>query len=414
MRYILSVIIAAVFLITNAGCSVSSDFLLRNPGKRSGHDSFSAGSASLEQQVIAGAGNMENYIDLLQEKSVGVAANHTSVINGRHLVDTLFALNIDVRKIFTPEHGFRGTAGAGELISSGRDEKTGLPILSLYGTSRKPQLADLEDLDVLLFDIQDVGVRFYTYISTLQFLMEGCAEVGVKVIVLDRPNPNGSYIDGPVLDRAYSSFIGMQPVPVVYGMTIGEYALMINGEGWLEGGVKCDLEVIPCTGYSHDTMYDLPVAPSPNLPDRVAVQLYPSLCFFEGTDISVGRGTPFPFRVFGHPDLTGYPFSFTPKSVEAAPNPPHINMLCHGLDLTTSLFDGTMPSGQLELGWLINAYHNFPDKDSFFNTYFDRLAGNSELRSMIIAGNTPDQIRESWQSEIEKFLLIRKKYLLYD
>lgn len=414
MRYILSVIIAAVFITANAGCSVSSETLSGNPDKRADKDSFSAGSVSQEQQMIPGAGNMENYIDILQEKSVGIAANHTSVINGRHLVDSLLALNIDVRRIFTPEHGFRGRAGAGELISSGRDEKTGLPITSLYGASRKPKSTDLEDLDILIFDIQDVGVRFYTYISTLQYLMEGCAEMGVKVIVLDRPNPNGSYVDGPVLERAYSSFIGMQPVPVVYGMTVGEYALMINGEGWLEGGVKCDLEVIPCTGYSHHTVYDLPVTPSPNLPDRVAVQLYPSLCFFEGTDISVGRGTPFPFRVFGHPDLTGYPFSFIPKSIEAAPNPPHLNTLCHGLDLTATLFDGTIPSGQLELGWLIDAYRNFPDKESFFNSYFDRLAGNSELRSMIIAGNTSDQIRESWQSDIENFLPIRKKYLLYD
>ena len=414
MRNIVSLIIVAASILSLAGCSVLPDSSLRSPDKRSGTDSFSGDFMPRVQPVVPGAGVMDNYIDILKDKSVGVAANHTSMINRRHLVDTLLALNIDVKRIFTPEHGFRGTAGAGELISSGKDEKTGLPIISLYGASRKPQRTDLEDLDILLFDIQDVGVRFYTYISTLQLLMEGCAAAGVKVVVLDRPNPNGSYVDGPVLDKAYSSFIGMQPVPVVYGITIGEYALMINGEGWLEGGVKCDLEVIPCTGYSHDTMYDLPLFPSPNLPDRVAVQLYPSLCLFEGTVISVGRGTPFPFRVFGHPDLTGYPFSFTPRSVEAAPNPLHLNTLCHGLDLTATLFDGTIPSGQLELGWLIDAYHNFPDKASFFNSYFDQLAGNSSLSTMIIAGNTPDQIRESWKSDIEKFLIIRKKYLLYD
>lgn len=403
----LSVLIVTSALLLPAGCSAFTDSSAYT-------DSSSAGFSPMVQDVVPGAWKTEHYIENLKGKSVGVAANHTSLVNGNHLVDTLMALGVDVRKIFTPEHGFRGTAGAGEHIESGRDEKTGLPIISLYGASRKPDAADLADLDILIFDIQDVGVRFYTYISTLQLLMEGCAATGVKVVLLDRPNPNGNYVDGPVLDTAWSSFIGMQPVPVVYGMTIGEYALMINGEGWLAGGVECELEVIPCSGYSHDTAYDMPVPPSPNLPDRVAVRLYPSLCFFEGTDISVGRGTPFPFRVFGHPSLKEYPFAFTPRSVTAAPSPPHMDMLCYGLDLTSALHDGTLPSDRLFLEWLTDAYSNFTDKSRFFNNYFDRLAGSSELREMIIAGKSPDEIRESWRSDLDQFIMIRKKYLLYD
>jgi uncharacterized protein YbbC (DUF1343 family) len=406
MRNILSVLTVTAVILLPAACSAFTE--------SAAYNDYSAGLRPGVQDVVPGAVSTELYLEILKGKPVGVAANHTSLVKGNHLVDTLIALGVDVRKIFTPEHGFRGTAGAGEHIASGRDEKTGIPIVSLYGSSREPDASDLADIDILIFDIQDVGVRFYTYISTLQLLMEGCAGSGIKVVVLDRPNPNGNYIDGPVLDTALRSFIGMQPVPVVYGMTIGEYALMLNGEGWLAGGVKCDLEVIPCRGYTHDTAYDLPVPPSPNLPDRVAVRLYPSLCFFEGTDISVGRGTPFPFRVFGHPTLTEYPFAFTPRSVEAAPAPPHMDRLCYGLDLTSSLYNGTLPSDRLYLEWLTEAYSNFRDKGRFFNSYFDRLAGNSGLREMIIAGKTADEIRASWESDLDSFRIIRKKYLLYD
>lgn len=407
MRNILLGPIATILLFLPAGCAASAD-------QAAYGDSSSRFVIPLVEDVVPGALSTELYLDILKGKSVGVAANHTSLVERVHLVDTLIALGVDVRKIFTPEHGFRGRAGAGEHIASGRDEKSGLPIISLYGSSREPDRADLADLDILIFDIQDVGVRFYTYISTLQLLMEGCAETGVRMLVLDRPNPNGNYVDGPLLDTALRSFIGMQPVPVVYGMTIGEYALMLNGEGWLKGGVRCDLEVIPCKGYSHDSEYDLPVPPSPNLPDRVAVRLYPSLCFFEGTDISVGRGTPFPFRVFGHPSLTEYPFAFTPRSAEAAPAPPHKDLICYGLDLTAAIYNGTLPSDRLSLEWLTEAYSNFRDKESFFNSYFDLLAGNRELREMIIAGKTPDEIRASWRDDLDRFLQIRKKYLLYD
>jgi uncharacterized protein YbbC (DUF1343 family) len=407
MRNFLSGLIVTVLLVLPSATSAFAEYAAFS-------DCYPSGLKPATADVVPGALRTELYIDILKGKSVGVAANHTSLAGRNHLVDTLLALGVDVRRIFTPEHGFRGRAGAGEHIASGRDEKSGLPIISLYGSSREPDAADLADLDIIVFDIQDVGVRFYTYISTLQLLMEGCAETGVKMLLLDRPNPNGNYVDGPVLDTALRSFIGMQPVPVVYGMTMGEYALMINGEGWLEGGVRCDLEVITCKGYSHDTLYDLPVPPSPNLPDRVAVRLYPSLCFFEGTDISVGRGTPFPFRVFGHPSLTEYPFVFTPRSTEAAPAPPHKDLPCYGLDLSAVIYNGTLPSGRLSLEWLTEAYSNFKDKGSFFNSYFDLLAGNRELREMIIAGKTPGEIRASWRDDLDSFLQIRKKYLLYD
>ncbi|MEM9025188.1 MAG: DUF1343 domain-containing protein, partial [Bacteroidota bacterium] len=331
------------------------------------------------------------------------------------LVDTLLAHGVNVQKVFAPEHGFRGVADAGEKVNNSVDAKTGLPIVSLYGKNRKPKAAHLAGIEVVLFDIQDVGVRFYTYISTMHLVMEACAEKRIKVMVLDRPNPNGFYVDGPVLEPANSSFVGMHPVPLVHGMTIGEYARMINGEGWLKDSVRCDLTVIRCKGYSHNDFYRLPVKPSPNLPNMAAIYLYPSLGLFEGTVVSVGRGTGKPFQIIGHPGLQKADYTFTPKSVPGAKYPPHQEKLCRGYDLTDYGIDSAQVFRGVNLQWLVRTYRNTPQKASYFleNGFFRLLAGNRTLQQDIKDGRAAAAIRASWREDLNRFMVIRNKYLLY-
>jgi uncharacterized protein YbbC (DUF1343 family) len=337
------------------------------------------------------------------------------LIQGHHLVDVLLEQNVDVKRIYAPEHGFRGTADAGAKIEDQKDTTTCLSVLSLYGQKRKPTSEDLAGVEIMIFDIQDVGVRFYTYISTMHLMMEACAEAGIPVIVLDRPNPNGYYVDGPIREPEYKSFIGLHPIPVVYGMTIGELAIMINGEGWLENGVHCDLTVIPCENYDHTMTYDLPVAPSPNLPNLRSILLYPSLCFFEGTNVSIGRGTDNQFQVIGHPDYEQGSYTFTPEPKPGAMNPKYDGVQLYGTNLTSLSTDDIMKWGSINLSWLIQYYTYLSDKDDFFleNLFFDKLAGTAKLREQLLAGWTEEQIRGSWISDLEGFKAIRKRYLLY-
>jgi uncharacterized protein YbbC (DUF1343 family) len=365
-------------------------------------------------QPVPAADNISNYLSLLQHKRVAIMANQTSLVHQTHLVDTLLKLKIKVIKIFGPEHGFRGNEEAGAFIKTGKDLKTGIKVISLYGKKTKPTATDLKGIDVVLFDIQDVGVRFYTYISSLAMVMEACAESSIPIIVLDRPNPNGYYVDGPVLKPEFHSFVGMFPIPVVYGLTIGELATMINGEGWLANHIQCSLKVIKCEGYNHRSHYKLPVAPSPNLQTERAVILYPSLAFFEGTSISVGRGTDFPFEVFGHPQMRNCSFTFTPHDIpQVSVNPLQNGKTCFGIDLRNSNLDSIIQLGKLSLDWLNFAYKNISVQDSFFNSYFYLLAGNKELKQQIFNGIPESKIRETWKDELLQFRTIRKKYLLY-
>jgi uncharacterized protein YbbC (DUF1343 family) len=361
-----------------------------------------------------GAEQTEQYIPYLKNKKVAVVANHTTVIGDTHLVDSLLALGIDVQKIFSPEHGFRGSADAGEIIDDETDQRTGLEVVSLYGKSKKPQKKDLEDIDVVVFDLQDVGVRFYTYISTMHYVMEACAENNVEMLVLDRPNPNGFYIDGPVLDTAFRSFVGMHPVPIVHGMTIAEFAWMINEEGWLNKGVQCDLKYISCKNYTHDSLYHLLISPSPNLQNMLAVYLYPSLGFFEGTSLNVGRGTEFPFQVFGGPALQNVEFTYTPRSLNgSSKNPKHKNQKCFGVDLRGIESSQLVSLRKINLEWLIFGYQNSPDKENFFNSFFYNISGSPLLEEQIEEGLSAEKIRQSWKPGIEEFQKIRKKYLIY-
>jgi uncharacterized protein YbbC (DUF1343 family) len=370
-------------------------------------------SSDAHKAVIPGANQIELYRSIIEGKSVAVVANQTSMIGRTHLVDYLISIGINIKEIFAPEHGFRNLADAGETIENGKDTETGIPVISLYGSHLKPTSGDLTGIDVVIFDIQDVGARFYTYISTLHYLLESCAENHVKCLVLDRPDPNGFYFDGNIPDTAYRSFVGLDPVPVVHGMTVGEYAKMINGEGWLKNEVKCDLIVIKCKNYTHQTLYELPVRPSPNLPNQTSVYLYPSICFFEGTAISLGRGTSFPFQVFGSPDFPHRGFSFIPESVPGAKDPPLLGKRCFGTDLRDAMDKKLVPRPELNLDWLIVAYNDFPQKDKFFTSYFDVLAGGPLLREQIQKGMTAKQIRETWKEGLKKFSKIREKYLLY-
>lgn len=366
-------------------------------------------------QVVTGVERTAEYLPALKGKRLAVVANNASVIRGVNTADTLIAMGCDVVKIFSPEHGFRKQVSDGVNIGNSRDSLTGVEIVSLYGKNRKPSQEDLYGVDVVVFDIQDVGVRFYTYISTLTYLMEACAEAGIPVVVFDRPNPNGFYIDGPVLDPQFSSFVGLHQVPVVYGMTIGEYARMVNGEGWMKDSTRCDLEIILLENWTHHTFIEIPVAPSPNLPTMNAIYLYPSLCFFEGTDISVGRGTSFPFEVFGHPGLKGFSFSFTPVSIPGKSlHPPHQDVYCRGLDLRDFYTRHPAMFGRINLSWLMMAYKNLGSKPEFFASYFDKLAGTDNLRKQVLNGETEAEIRQTWQDKIETFKMIRQKYLLYD
>jgi uncharacterized protein YbbC (DUF1343 family) len=366
-----------------------------------------------QKAPIPGANQIELYKSIIEGKSVAVVANQTSKIGSTHLVDTLFSIGINIKVIFAPEHGFRDLADAGESIENSKDTETGVPIVSLYGSHLKPTPLDLKGIDVVIFDIQDVGTRFYTYISTLHYILESCAENHIECLVLDRPNPNGFYFDGNILDTTYKSFVGMDPVPVVHGMTVGEYSNMLNGEGWLKKGVKCDLVVINCKNYTHKTLYELPVRPSPNLPNQTSVYLYPSICFFEGTAVSLGRGTSFPFQVFGSPELPDKGFSFIPESLPGAKNPLLLGEKCFGTDLRDAMKQNLVPKPELNLEWLISTYKDFPDKDKFFNSYFDVLAGGPVLRKQIQKGMTSEQIRATWKDELAKFAKIREKYLLY-
>ena len=378
---------------------------------------FTAGQASdvLDQKPVkVAAERTEFYFPLLEEKRIGIVANQTSLVGNAHLVDTLFISGFEVLKVFGPEHGFRGNASDGEKVADGHDPKTGLPVISLYGSHRKPTADDLKGLDLVIFDIQDVGTRFYTYISTMTYVMEACAENDIPVMILDRPNPNGNFVDGPVLDTAFSSFVGLHPVPVVHGMTVGEYAQMVNGEGWLKNGIQCELTVIPVENYDHTMLYDLPVAPSPNLPNMTAIYLYPSLCFFEGTIISVGRGTDLPFQVIGHPDFAYGSFAFTPGSIPGVSvHPPYEGETCFGQSLQ-GYSELVLKERRLHLDLLISYYDYFKDKEPFFKPYFTKLAGSEQLQKQIESGMTEGEIRATWQTELEKFMAIRAKYLLYN
>ena len=398
-------------------------------------------AADNNQRIIPAAERINIYLPLIKGKRVGIFANQTSMVGNTHLVDTLRKLGVDIKLIFGPEHGFRGTADAGEKVGNYIDKKTGIPVVSLYGANRKPSAEDLKKVDVLIFDIQDVGVRFYTYISSLEEFMEAAFEAGKPLMILDRPNPNGHYADGPVLDIKYKSFIGMQPVPVVYGMTIGEYAMMIAGEKWLseEANERYDyyrkyaqnsvdttfhFQVIKNANYSHTSKYILPVKPSPNIPDIQSIYLYPSTCFFEGTVLSEGRGTSKPFQVFGHPSLPKNLYSFTPNPNEGAKNSKLYGQVCYGWNLAGTPQEVLKKAdNKVQLKWLIEAYRLFPEKDSFFilpksgkmeESFFNKLAGNNELWQQIRDGRSEEDIRKSWEPELEKFKKIRKKYLLYD
>ena len=378
------------------------------------NNSNSQSLVSNKSAVILGAQQTEYYLPILKNKNIGIVANQTSVIfkttGSTHLVDSLLSLNINVKKVFAPEHGFRGTADAGEYVTDGIDAGSGIPIVSLYGANKIPDAAILSDLEVVIFDIQDVGARFYTFLSTLHYMMETCAKLGITVLVLDRPNPNGHYVDGPTLDLNHSSFVGVHPVPVVHGMTVGEYAQMINGEGWLKEGLKCDLKVIPIRNYTHSTTYQLPINPSPNLPNSKAINLYPSLCFFEGTNMSMGRGTENQFQVIGSPYLKGdlYDYEFTPEPNIGAKYPVHEGVVCKGINLQNQA-----RLDFIELKWLIDAYQNTPNKAVFFNPFFTKLAGQELLQEKIENGWTAQEIRESWKGDIEKYKRIRAPYLLY-
>ena len=359
--------------------------------------------------IKTGADNYEKYLPLLKDKKVGIVTNQTGILSDKtHLVDFLLEKKVAVQTIFAPEHGFRGTADAGEHVVDGKDPKTGLPIISLYGDNKKPKAAQLAGIDVMIFDLQDVGARFYTYISSLHYVMEACAENGIPLIVLDRPNPNGGIVDGPLLEKEFTSFVGMHPIPLLHGLTIGEYSKMINGEKWLKNGVQCKLTVIPCVDYKRDMSYSLLAKPSPNLPNDQSINLYASLCLFEGTNVSMGRGTEKQFQIYGSPFLTKTNFTFIPKPNFGAKDPLYNGKECFGEDLTS------YPKlTQLELKWLIKAYQNTSDKTKFFNPFFTKLAGTKKLQQQIESGVSENEIRKSWQKDLETFKKMRKAYLLY-
>ena len=367
-----------------------------------------------QTRVIPGDEQTDRYFPLLEGKRIAIFSNHTGMIGDKHLLDVLLENGFDVTAIFSPEHGFRGRADAGEHVSSTVDVKTGVPILSLYdGKSGKPGASSMSQFDLLIVDIQDVGLRFYTYYISMCRLMDACAEHGKPMLLLDRPNPNGHYVDGPILERKHKSGVGWLPIPIVHGMTLGELARMVNGEGWLPQGRKCDLTVVPCLNYTHRTLYRLPIAPSPNLPNMKSVYLYPSLCYFEATPVSLGRGTGLPFQVYGHPDMKGYDFSFTPRSVPGAKNPPQRGKLCHGVNLSTLSEEETARKG-IDLSYLIDAYQNLKMSDKFFTPFFEKLVGVDYVRAMIEEGRNADEIKARWQDDVTRFKAQRKPYLLYE
>ena len=356
-----------------------------------------------------GAEQLDELLPILKDKRVGLVVNNTSLVGKTHLADTLVALKVQVKRIFGPEHGFRGDAADGEHVKDEIDSKTGVPVVSLYGKNYKATADQVKDLDILIFDIQDVGARFYTYISTMHYLMETCAENNKQLIILDRPNPNGSYVDGPIMQPGLKSFVGMHPIPITHGMTVGEFAQMINGEGWLAGGKKCNLSVIKMKNWKHEDDYSLPVRPSPNLPNDQAIRLYPSICLFEGTVISLGRGTPMPFQILGNPELKDMTFTFTPVPIKGVSiEPPLKDKLCYGMDLRS-----ITPARKVDLQFLLLFYQKYPDKEKFFTPYFDKLAGTAQLKQQIKDGLSEEQIRASWKPGLDAFKAKRKNYLLY-
>ncbi len=363
------------------------------------------------QTIQTGAEQTDKYIELLSAKKVGLVVNQTSQVNGIHLIDFLLEEGVLVEKIFAPEHGFRGDADPGEVVDDDVDAKTGLPVISLYGDNKKPTSSQLQDLDVLIFDIQDVGVRFYTYISTMHYVMEACAENEVPLIILDRPNPNGDYIAGPILKKEFKSFVGMHPIPIVHGCTLGEMALMINGEGWLDNEITCDVTVIPVKNYTHQTAYSLPVKPSPNLPTDISIRLYPSLCFFEATNVSIGRGTYFPFQVIGYPNSEFGEFQFTPQSIPGmSTNPKQEGKLCYGEDLRNTALSHTFT-----ISYFLKYYSLFPNESDFLSSesWLNLLTGTDEFIKDIRAGKSIEEIELSWENDLKEYRKMRQKYLLY-
>lgn len=406
-------------LILMTSCGISSKSL-KNSAKSADYEDP---VTDVRAAIKTGADNYEQYLPLLKGKRTGIVTNQTGIIKyiakdedtirTINIVDFLYTVQtengeINITKIFAPEHGFRGTADAGELIKDGRDTKTGLPIISLYDNNKKPKPEHLQDIDIMVFDLQDVGARFYTYISSLHYVMEACAENNIPLIVLDRPNPNGRIIDGPILEPEFQSFVGMHPIPVLHGMTIGEYAKMINGQNWLANGAQCNLTVIPCSNYKRTMQYNLPVKPSPNLPNSQAIKLYPSLCFFEGTDVSVGRGTNMQFQIYGAPFLPDDGFSFTPAPNEGAKSPKHNGVTCYGEDLTD-----VRRVKRLELKWLLKAYNDTNDKANFFTPFFTKLAGTKLLQQQIESGMSESDIRKTWEDGLDAFKEMRRQYLIY-
>lgn len=415
MKYILnSFLVILVFMFVSTSCGIR--ILTPNPSpKERGAEAEKVVVTNL-RNLKTGADNYENYLPLLNDKKVGIVTNQTGTVTYfkenellyKSIVDFLVEKKVLVQKIFAPEHGFRGTADAGEHIIDGKDTKTGLPIISLYGNNKKPKPEQLAGIDIMVFDLQDVGARFYTYISSLHYVMEACAENNIQLIVLDRPNPNGSIVDGPILEKEFSSFVGMHPIPTLHGMTIGEYAQMINGEKWLKDGIQCELIVIPCSKYNREMSYSLPVKPSPNLPNDQSINLYASLCLFEGTNVSVGRGTEKQFQIYGSPFLPKSDFSFTPIPNLGAKEPLYKNELCYGEDLTS-----IAKVSKLELKWLIKAYKSTSDKSKFFNPFFTKLTGTKKLQQQIESGVSEEEIRKSWEKGLDEFKKMRKKYLIY-
>lgn len=366
------------------------------------------------ESLEIGAEQIDEYLPMLKDKKIGVVANHTSFVNQTHLVDYLISKDCQVEKIFGLEHGFRGNQSDGELIDNNVDHKTGIKVISLYGKHKKPSLTDLQDLELIIFDIQDVGVRFYTYLTSMCYIMEACAEHGIPLIILDRPNPNGFYVDGPVLKLQHKSFIGLHSIPIVHGLTLGEYALMVVGEGWIQNSKKLDLRIIKVKGYDHNQTMELPIKPSPNLPTHQSILLYPSLALFEGTIISVGRGTPIPFEHIGHPNLKGYKYSFKPISIKGVSiNPPQKDKICFGVNLSKHYIWHPERLGKINLEWITYFYKIFDLKEDFFNAYFYKLSGVSNLKEQIKAGKSVKDIRDSWSKDLDKYKKIRAKYLLY-
>jgi uncharacterized protein YbbC (DUF1343 family) len=399
-----NLIVLLIFSFSQLSCSIA----VNKDNSEDHHQSLTDNS-----EIIPGAWQTEEYFPLLDGKAIALVGNHSSLVRNTHLVDTLLASGFNLLRVFSPEHGFRGEAADGQKVESGADPLTGVSVISLYGASRRPDPNHIKDLDLIIFDIQDVGTRFYTYISTMTYVMEEAARQGVPMLILDRPNPNGHFVDGPILEKEHSTFVGLHPIPIVHGMTVAEYAQMVNGEGWLAD--QCDLHIVPVRNYNRQMWYELPVTPSPNLPNMTSIMLYPGLCLMEGTALSVGRGTDFPFQVYGHPDLPSneFPFTFTPRSRRESVYPPQEGNLCFGRDLRTANPEKLMDISKVDLQPLLHAFNYFPDKENFFISSFERLAGTSKLRKQIIEGMTEEEIRETWQEGLQEFMEMRKPYLIY-